>query len=64
MAKRTDDGPKTKPCAKCGQPTEVAYRVRLDATRAWVFVCPACLLGVKVGNPHYTYGGTWKGSRH
>ena len=64
MAKRPDDGPKTKPCFKCAEPTVVAYRVRHDATKAWAFVCPACLMGVKAGNPHYTYGGTWKGTRH
>ena len=63
MARR-DDGPKTKPCFKCSQPTDVAYRVRSDAAKTWAFVCPACLMAVKVGNPHYVYGGTWKGSRH
>ena len=56
--------PKTKPCFKCQQPTAAAYRVRHAAGKAWVFVCPDCLLDVKVGNSHYTYGGTWKGSRH
>jgi hypothetical protein len=42
----------------------VAYRVRHDAGRRWEFVCPGCLMAVKAGNPHYSYGGTWKGSRH
>ena len=64
MKRDPDAGPKTKPCFKCGQPTAVAYRVRYDASRKWEFVCPGCLMGVKAGNPLYTYGGTWKGSRH
>ena len=55
---------KTKTCAVCKAETNVAYRVRTDATRVWVFVCYACLDRVKPGNPHYVYGGTWKGSRH
>ena len=63
MARR-DDAPKTKPCFRCTKPTELAYRIRHDAGKAWVFVCPACLMGEKTGNAHYVYGGTWKGSRH
>lgn len=65
MARREySDEPKTKPCARCGTPTAVAYRVRLDEPKAWVFICGKCVLPVKTGNPHYAYGGTWKGSRH
>jgi hypothetical protein len=55
---------KTKTCSVCKVETSVAYRVRIDATRTWVFICYACLDTVKPGNPHYVYGGTWKGSRH
>jgi len=59
-----DDGLKTKPCFRCAKPAEVAYRVRLDATKAWVFICGRCVVPAKTNNPHYAYGGTWKGSRH
>jgi hypothetical protein len=55
---------KTKVCAVCRAETDVAYRVRMNATRLWVFICYACLDRVKPGNPHYVYGGTWKSSRH
>ncbi len=65
MAKRDPDAPpKTKPCHRCGKATEVAYRVRLDESKAWVFICGACVNPVKRDNPHYAYGGTWKGTRH
>jgi hypothetical protein len=53
-----------KICAQCGQAVSVAYRIRRDASRVWVFVCYPCLDIVKPNNPHYTYGGTWKASRH
>ena len=44
------------------------YRCRIDASRAWRFVCPACWPGVSGGvtdgnratHPWYAYGGTWK----
>ena len=44
------------------------YRCRIDASRAWRFVCPACWPSVSGGvtdgnpatHPWYTYGGTWK----
>jgi|GEM_PF-185484 len=64
MAKPRDREPKTKACAACGRPTVVAYRVRRTAAAVWEFVCPDCLERVKSGNPHYAYGGTWKGERH
>lgn len=65
MAKREpSDEPKTKPCHRCGTAAEVAYRVRYSESRAWVFICGKCVLPVKTDNPLYSYGGTWKGSRH
>lgn len=64
MGQKRDRQPKTKDCLQCGRPTEVAYRIRWDQTRRWGFVCPDCIHPLKDGNPHYTYGGTWKGSRH
>ena len=64
MAQRHSDEIKTKPCHRCGVATDVAYRVRYDESRAWVFVCGKCVTPLKRDNPFYTYGGTWKGSRH
>ncbi|MGL4421788.1 MAG: hypothetical protein ACRCZF_14060 [Gemmataceae bacterium] len=57
-------GIKTKSCFCCLKPTTVAFRVQHDSRKAWQFVCPDCLSAVKTNNPHYVYGGTWKGSRH
>jgi hypothetical protein len=52
-----------KACDRCQKIQEVLYRVRIDETRHWTFVCPACLEYVKPGNPHYQYGGTWKSKK-
>lgn len=54
---------RTKSCDRCGAEAGTLYRVRLDASGVWRFVCPACLDGVRVGNPHYQYGGTWKSKK-
>ena len=64
MAKRDRSEVKTKACHRCAAATEVAYRVRYDESGAWVFVCPKCVMPLKRDNPLYSYGGTWKGSRH
>jgi hypothetical protein len=49
-----------KQCDRCQTVATVLYRVQLDASERWQFVCPDCWPQVQQDNPHYTYGGTWK----
>jgi len=48
-----------KACDRCAAKAERLYRVRIERGGPWVFVCDACWAGVREGNPHYAYGGTW-----
>ncbi|MBF2003129.1 MAG: hypothetical protein IGS38_20695 [Synechococcales cyanobacterium M58_A2018_015] len=54
---------RSKTCVQCQQVASVLYRVRYDESEQWRFVCPVCLPAVKIDNPHYTYGGTWKAKK-
>lgn len=54
---------RTKACDRCQTNCDVLYRVRIDASRQWQFICPACLEHVKPANPYYQYGGTWKSKK-
>jgi hypothetical protein len=54
---------RTKACQRCGKNDDTLYRIRLDESRLWVFVCLDCLELVKPGNRHYQYGGTWKSKK-
>lgn len=54
---------RTKACEPCEKNSDVLYRVRIDLSRRWIFVCPNCLDSVKGGNPLYQYGGTWKSKK-
>ena len=54
---------RTKACERCGKNEDTLYRIRLDESRIWLFVCLSCLENVKPGNPHYQYGGTWKSKK-
>ena len=38
----------------------IMYRVQIDTTKKWVFICKSCLNHLKPGNKSYRYGGTWK----
>ncbi|MEM9004419.1 MAG: hypothetical protein AAGE59_12955 [Cyanobacteria bacterium P01_F01_bin.86] len=49
-----------KTCDRCSAPASTLYRVRLDASGQWQFVCDRCWPTVRKDNPHYAYGGTWK----
>ncbi len=49
-----------KICDRCYQPGLILYRVQIDETGEWKFICDRCWPDVRHGNPHYTYGGTWK----
>ncbi len=52
-----------KPCARCGQPSLVMYRVVRKAAEGWVFLCPTCRTVEAENNPEYCYGGTWKAEK-
>ena len=54
---------KTKFCALCKTEATTMYRVQLTKGKIWIFVCTDCCNKVKL-QPGYSYGGTWKGSRH
>ena len=54
---------RTKACDCCCKTADTLYRVRIDESRRWGFVCPACLERLKPGNPFYQYGGTWKSKK-
>ncbi|KER10211.1 MAG: hypothetical protein HY22_06385 [[Candidatus Thermochlorobacteriaceae] bacterium GBChlB] len=54
--------PKLKSCFSCKQHQSRLYRIRYDQTKRWDFVCDECWKKFSDGNPHYQYGGTWKGS--
>lgn len=54
---------RTKACARCQKSNDVLYRVRIDESQEWIFVCPVCLEEVKPDNPRYQYGGTWKSKK-
>ncbi|RZM75222.1 hypothetical protein [Leptolyngbya iicbica] len=49
-----------KQCDRCQTMATVLYRVQIDESGRWQFVCPHCWPTVQQNNPHYTYGGTWK----
>ena len=54
---------RTEPCERCEKTNDVLYRVRIDESKQWIFVCPDCLEQVKLGNRLYQYGGTWKSKK-
>jgi hypothetical protein len=49
-----------KQCDRCQGFAAQLYRVQLDASREWQFVCDRCWPKIRDNNPYYTYGGTWK----
>ncbi|MEL6250066.1 MAG: hypothetical protein AAFY78_19865 [Cyanobacteria bacterium J06648_16] len=61
MAKRPRQ--RQKRCDRCNQLDALLYRVQLDATGQWQFVCDGCWPQVREANPHYLYGGTWKATK-
>jgi protein-arginine kinase activator protein McsA len=52
--------PRVKLCDRCHSNAAVLYRVQIDASKRWHFICDICLPDIKSENPHYAYGGTWK----
>lgn len=54
---------RVKLCDRCRQADEVLYRVKVDESEQWIFVCDRCYPAVSQNNPHYIYGGTWKAQK-
>lgn len=54
---------RTKTCFNCFTPCASLFRVQVDPSQKWKFVCDICWDHVAVGNPHYRYGGTWPPAR-
>lgn len=52
---------KTKNCDLCKKTDVVIYRIKIDKSKNWKFVCKTCCQKAK-SLPQYSYGGTWKGS--
>jgi hypothetical protein len=54
-----------KKCNQCETVSKKLFRVKHlqvhYAKKEWIFVCEDCLNELKPNNPHYQYGGTWKG---
>ncbi|MEM6552368.1 MAG: hypothetical protein AAF750_09610 [Planctomycetota bacterium] len=51
--------PRTKTCFKCFMPCLSLFRVQVDHTARWKFVCDMCWDAVAENNPHYKFGGVW-----
>ena len=54
---------KSKICELCKVEHTTLYRIKIEKGKIWIFVCTDCC-NVQKSNPHYRYGGTWKGTRH
>ena len=49
-----------KHCEICKNSYSTMFRIQYKQIKNWVFVCEPCLKSVKLNNPNYKYGGTWK----
>ena len=52
---------KKKTCDKCGLADLIMFRVKIDTSKKWAFLCKKCTEYNKKNNNHYIYGGTWNG---
>jgi hypothetical protein len=50
---------RTKACDRCQAIADIMYRIQVDKSAGWQFVCDDCW-GLISNQPHYIYGGTWK----
>jgi hypothetical protein len=39
---------------------DIMYRIQVDKSAGWQFVCDDCWTILSHNNPDYVYGGTWK----
>ena len=52
---------KIKTCSLCKISAVVMYRIKIDSSKNWIFVCKTCCQQSQ-SLVHYKYGGTWKGA--
>jgi hypothetical protein len=51
---------RVKTCDRCETIAEVLYRIQIDRSNQWQFICDNCHQAVRSDHPDYIYGGTWK----
>lgn len=54
---------KTKICEICTIEETVLFRIQIEKSKKWIFVCKVCCQKSQILE-NYKYGGTWKGNRH
>ncbi|MGK7956921.1 MAG: hypothetical protein AB4063_16985 [Crocosphaera sp.] len=52
-----------KQCNLCHTVSNTLYRVQIDSSQQWQFICQHCWHQVHHDNPYYVYGGTWKSKK-
>ena len=52
---------KYKDCKVCNLSYSLLFRVKIDSSKEWYFLCKECTEENKRDNKYYSYGGTWKG---
>lgn len=52
-----------KACEQCNKIEHVLYRIRVEPSAPWQFVCKPCLLPIREASAAYQYGGTWKSKK-
>jgi hypothetical protein len=50
-----------KACAVCQLSASTLFRVQLDRSQQWYFVCQEC--GQSADPTYYRYGGTWQAKK-
>ena len=60
---RKKRGDRYKSCSRCASELDLLFRVKFDVSGQWRFVCTDCLPSIKIDNPLYIYGGTWKAQK-
>ena len=50
---------RTKDCDRCQAIADTMYRIQVDKSGCWQFVCHDCW-NLLSHQPNYLYGGTWK----
>ena len=51
---------KEKKCHKCFTIKNTLFRVKIDRSKNWYFLCRTCTEKEILKNENYIYGGTWK----
>ena len=51
----------SKDCKVCKSSHSLLFRVKINSSKEWYFLCKKCTEENKRDNKYYRYGGTWKG---